>query len=192
MISFGTMLRSAVLPLAILPWHLHAQSVEPTCNARGSREWLQHRGSPLDSATVAIANATAKLCYSRPSARGRVVFGGIVPIGKMWRTGANEPTVLYLTSGATVAGVRLQPGRYLLLTVPRPESWIIAFYTARSDDPGEMFRTMSPVGQGTAAVEQLENPIETFTIRSEVASNQNEFLLEWERVRVRVPITFIT
>jgi hypothetical protein len=55
-----------------------------------------------------------------------------------------------------------------------------------------MFRTMSPVGQGTAAVEQLENPIETFTIRSEVASNQNEFLLEWERVRVRVPITFIT
>ena len=169
MISFVTMLRSAVLSLAFLPRLLHAQSVEPTCKARGSREWLQHRGSPLDSATVVITRATAKLCYSRPSARGRAVFGGIVPFGKMWRTGANEPTVLYLTSGAEVAGVRLQPGRYLLLTVPRPESWIIAFYTARSDDPGEMFRTMSPVGQGRAAVEQLANPIETFTIRSEVS-----------------------
>jgi hypothetical protein len=163
-----------------------AQSVGPMCKVRGSREWLAHRGSPFDSASVVIGGQTAKICYSRPSARG------LVPYDTMWRTGANEPTILHLTFAAAVAGVRLQPGRYLLFTVPRPKSWIIAFYTAQSDDPGEMFRTMSPVGQGTATAEQLENPIETFTIGGTEEADRGQFLLEWEHVRVRIPVTFIS
>ena len=192
MISFGLLLQLAVLSLGVVPGLLPTQGAHPVCKVRGSREWLASRGSPLDSAAIVLGDATAKLCYSRPSARGRVVFGGIVPWGQAWRTGANEPTVLYLTSTAEVAGVRLEAGRYVLLTVPRAERWVIAFYTAQSDDAVEMFRTMSPVGQGTAAAEELEHPVETLTIRGIVEPNRNEFVLEWERVRVRVPVTFIT
>jgi hypothetical protein len=110
----------------------------------------------------------------------------------LWRTGANEPTVLHLPFAAEVAGVRLQPGRYLLLTVPRPESWIIVFYTANSDDSGEMFRTMSQVGQGVASTEPLENPIDTFTIRGTDGSDRAELLLEWQHVRVRIPVLLIS
>ena len=87
-----------------------AQEPVPACKVQGSHEWLSQRSSPLDSATLVIAGTTAKVCYSRPSARGRVVFGGIVPYNKLWRTGANEPTVLHLPFPAEVAGIRLEAG----------------------------------------------------------------------------------
>ncbi len=192
MFTFTASLGTIGLALTFLGRSLVAQTPSPNCKARGSHEWLAHRSSPFDSATVSIAGRTAKICYSRPSARGRLVFGSTVPYGMLWRTGANEPTVLHLPFAAEVAGVRLQPGRYLLLTVPRPESWIIAFYTANSDDSGEMFRTMSQVGQGVASTEPLENPIETFTIRGTDGSDRAELLLEWQHVRVRIPVRLIS
>jgi hypothetical protein len=57
---------------------------------------VKGRQSPLDSLTFTVANQTVKVCYGRPSARGRTMIGGQgVPYGKLWRTGANEPTVIF-------------------------------------------------------------------------------------------------
>ena len=65
------------------------------------------RKSPLDSLSFTVAKQTVKLCYGRPSSRGRVMLGGeAVPYGKLWRTGANEPTVFFTPVALTVAGVR--------------------------------------------------------------------------------------
>ena len=160
----------------------------PTCEVRGSREWLSHRSSPLDSVILVIGGRTAKICYSRPSARGRVVFGGMIEYGKLWRTGANEPTVLHLSFAAEVAGIQLQKGRYMLFTVPRPAQWQVAIYASEAHDAVEMFRSMRAVGQGVAPTEALMEPVETFTIRGVDGVTDGELLLEWERVRVRIPI----
>jgi len=160
----------------------------PTCEVRGSREWLSQRSSPLDSAILVIGGRTAKICYSRPSARGRVVFGGIIEYGKLWRTGANEPTVLHLSFAAEVAGIQLQKGRYMLFTVPRPTQWQVAIYASEARDAVEMFRTMRAVGHGVAPTEVLADPVETFTIRGIERATEGELVLEWERVRVRIPI----
>ena len=57
---------------------------------------LEGRKSPLDSLSFKVADRTVKVCYGRPSSRGRVMLGGsAVPYGKIWRTGANEPTIFY-------------------------------------------------------------------------------------------------
>ncbi len=137
---------------------------------------------------VVIGGNVAKVCYSRPSARGRTVFGGLVPYGKAWRTGANEPTVLHLPFPAEVAGVRLDAGRYMLFTVPQPERWVIAIFISDATDPVEMFQTMRSVGEGMVVAESLETHVETFTIRGTTGAAVAELILEWERVRVRIPI----
>src|SRR5213595_2516072 len=154
----------------------------PTCEVRGSREWLSHRSSPLDSVILVIGGRTAKVCYSRPSARGRVVFGGMIEYGKLWRTGANEPTVLHLSFAAEVAGVPLPKGRYMLFTVPRPAQWQVAIYASEAHDAVEMFRSMRAVGQGVAPTEALMDPVETFTIRGVDGVTEGELLLEWEQL----------
>ena len=112
----------------------------------------------------------------------------MVEYGKLWRTGANEPTVLHLPFAADVAGARLEPGRYMLFTAPSPERWVVAFFTSEAEDPVQMFRDMRPVAQGAAAPEDLPDLVETFTIRGIDGEVEGALALEWERVRVRIPI----
>src|SRR3954466_7853229 len=87
---------------------------------------VQGRKSPLDSLTFKVADQPVKVCYGRPSSRGRVMLGGeAVPYGKLWRTGANEPTVFYAPVALKVAGIAVQPGVYSLYTVPGASEWEI-------------------------------------------------------------------
>jgi hypothetical protein len=158
------------------------------CAVRGSQEWLSQRASPLDSATVTLGGRTAKVCYSRPRARGRIVFGELVPYGRPWRTGANEPTILHLPFPAVVAGVRLDPGRYLLLTVPQRGDWTVVINRTTGTDPAEMFAGIEEVGLGIARSEALEDYVETLTIRGTTNSMVAQLIIEWEHTRVRVPI----
>src|SRR2546430_13590132 len=64
-----------------------------------------------------------KLCYSRPSARGRKVMGGLVPFGQPWRLGANEATSIRVPVAAEIAGVRVAPGTYTLYVIPGASKW---------------------------------------------------------------------
>src|SRR5215210_4091730 len=87
---------------------------------------LEGRKSPLDSLTFAVSGKQVKVCYGRPSSRGRVMLGGTdIPYGKLWRTGANEPTILFAPVPLKVAGIQVQPGVYSLYTVPGPKDWEI-------------------------------------------------------------------
>lgn len=135
------------------------------------------------------------LCYSRPSARGRSVYDSIAPFGKVWRTGANEPTVLELTAHAAVAGVPLPAGRYAILTVPQPAGWVVLFHTFTTpdsafDDPAHVFQSLREVGRGTMHAEVVATPVETFTIRTVTDEDGQAFVLEWGTIRARMPVHF--
>src|SRR6185436_19885926 len=65
--------------------------------------------------------------YNRPSKKGRVIFGGLVPYGKTWRTGANEPTTFETNKKLTIGDKTLPPGKYSLWTVPNEQSWSVVF-----------------------------------------------------------------
>lgn len=160
----------------------------PRCPVRGSAQWLATRPSPLDSATVSIDSGIAKLCYSRPHARGRVVFGALVAYGRAWRTGANEPTTLYLTVPATVAGASLAAGRYVLLTVPDRDRWAVVFHTAEGTEASEMYRTLKRVAVAWAEASQAADTVEQLTVRPAPATEPPGFILAWETTRVRLPV----
>ena len=90
-------------------------------------DWpVRGRVSPIDSLTFELSGHPVKICYGRPSARGRTMLGGRdVPYGRLWRTGADEPTMIHTTVAISVAGMEIDPGTYSLYTVPGEKEWLI-------------------------------------------------------------------
>ncbi len=159
----------------------------PACHVRGSQQWLATRPSPLDSAVVTVPGTVAKICYSRPSARGRSV-DSLVPPGRAWRMGANEPTTITATNRLSIGGALLDAGRYVILAVPGVKQWRLVFYTTPDTEPAKMFRNLKQVATGTGEVEPLVEPVERFTIRQEGDGATVNLLLEWGTWRVRIPV----
>jgi hypothetical protein len=154
---------------------------------------LATRQSPLDSISFTVGTAEVKLCYGRPSARGRTMIGGsAVPFGKLWRTGANEPTMIHTTGPLVIAGVAVPAGSYSIYTVPGEHEWSVIVNRSITQWGHESQYTdqvrAQEVGHGTAASASLTTPIETLLFRTEPAGNGVNLLLEWERTRVTIPI----
>jgi hypothetical protein len=74
---------------------------------------------------VGLTNVTIE--YNRPSARGRKIFGDLVPMGKVWRTGANKATSIEVDGTVEVQGQKLEAGKYSIFTIPAADSWTIIF-----------------------------------------------------------------
>ena len=155
---------------------------------------VEGRASPYDSVRVTVGNRVAQICYGRPSAKGRVIVGGLVPYGELWRAGANEPTIIHLPFNAEIAGLSVPAGSYSLYTVPQQSGdWtlIINRSTSQWGHPSSYTADVQAQELGRAPIrtERLEQHVETFTIRSQAAgANQADILLEWERTRARIPI----
>lgn len=152
------------------------------------------RTSPRDSVTLTVGSTVVKVCYSRPSARGRTMIGGdAVPFGRVWRTGANEATMVHLTGALMIAGVHVEPGTYALYTVPGEREWEIVINRSYLQWGHESSYTDSvraqEVGRGRAAPQRPDAPVEQFTIRAVPAAGGNaDLVLEWETTRVVVPV----
>jgi Protein of unknown function (DUF2911) len=180
--------------------------VDMSCIAREDLAPLEDRASPLDSVTFHVAGQDVKVCYGRPSARGRTMIGtgssegpvemGKVPFGKLWRTGANEATLLRTPIALSVAGVEVPAGSYSIYTVPGPTEWEIIVNRSYSQWGMEGLYTdeirAQEVGRGTAPVESTDGHVEMFTIRGEESEGGSaRLLLEWEGTRVPIPVSAI-
>lgn len=168
--------------------------VDVNCKPMVDRMKLEGRASPYDSTVVTIDGQSAKICYGRPSARGRMMIGGeAVAYGKLWRTGANEPTTIHLPFAASMAGVAVEPGSYSIYTIPGEKEWGVILNRSITQWGHEGRYTPEvqgqEVGRGTVMSERLEDHVEMFTIRSEPGGRgKANFVLEWEHTRVRIPI----
>jgi hypothetical protein len=165
---------------------------DPVCPSRNVP--LAGRKSPLDSLTFTIARQPVKVCYGRPSSRGRTMLGGKdIPYGKLWRTGANEPTIFYAPIPLRVAGLNVPPGVYSLYTVPGPREWEIIVNRSISqwgkEDQYTAKVKAQELGRAKVKSEVLKTPVETFTIKAEPeGDNAASLLLDWEKTRVRIPV----
>jgi hypothetical protein len=171
---------------------VHTVNPDTTCASRNVP--LEGRKSPLDSVTFSVGGQPVKVCYGRPSSRGRVMLGGEnVPYGKLWRTGANEPTIFYAPTTLALAGIKVPKGVYSLYTVPGPREWEVIVNRSISQWGEESNYTdkvkAQEVGRAKVKTETTATPVETFTIRAEPAGNNaTSLLLEWEKTRVRIPV----
>ena len=182
----------ALLSLAAAPAPVVADSACPVLLPNDVP--VQGRQSPLDSLTFTVAKQTVKVCYGRPSARGRTMIGGkAVPYGKLWRTGANEPTVIFTPVSLEIAGVKVPPGKYSLYTVPGEKEWVIIVNKSTSQWGQENSYTKEvqaqEVGRGKAPAVTQPDAIETFTISAQPQQGEaQQLMLLWEKTRVAIPI----
>lgn len=163
----------------------------PACRFTASGEELTRRASPPDSASLRLGDATVKLCYGAPSVRGREIVGGLVPYGRPWRMGANEPTTLHLPFAAEVGGVRLEPGSYSLYAIPGESEWTIVLNgaTERWGVPIDDAVRSHDVGSFSVQPQALEEPVERMSIELEAADGDAaRMVLEWETTRLSCPI----
>jgi hypothetical protein len=117
--------------------------------------------------------------------------GKDISYGKLWRTGANEPTIFFTSIPVSVAGIAVSPGVYSLYTVPGQKEWEIILNRSISQWGKEDQYTdevkAQELGRAKVKSESISSPIETFTIRSEPKGKDAELVLEWEKTRVQIP-----
>jgi len=121
--------------------------------------------SPSAKVHQTIGLSEVSVDYSRPAMRGRVIFGDLVPYGKLWRTGANMRTKFTTDSDLKIAGKELKKGSYAILSVPNKDAWDIIFYTEYQGGGAPAQLDESKVAlKFSAKTYPMETPVENFTI----------------------------
>ena len=123
------------------------------------------QASPKGYIKQTVGLTDVEVTYSRPGARGRAVFGNLVPFGKLWRTGANENTIINFGDDVVIDGKTLKKGKYAIYTIPKIESWEVIFYLS-TDNWGlpENWNDAYVALRTTVKENALPTPLETFTI----------------------------
>ena len=146
------------------------------------------QASPKCTLEQAVGLIDVAIQYSRPSAKGRVIFGNLVPFGKLWRTGANENTTISFSDDVIIDGKTLKKGKYALFTTPKADNWEIVFYSA-TDNWGnpETWDESQVALRTTAKSESLCKPVESFTIGIQSLDNNFANLeLSWEKTMASI------
>ena len=147
--------------------------------------------SPSEKLTTMVGLTEVNIEYSRPSARGRAIFGNLVPYGQVWRTGANANTKVSFSDDVTIGDTTLKAGTYALYTKPGKENWDVMFYsdatnwgTPRKWDESKVAATINvPAMQMPAPIK-----VETFSIMlDDLTNNGANIGIMWSDIYVAIP-----
>jgi tetratricopeptide (TPR) repeat protein len=128
--------------------------------------------------------------YSRPNKNGREIFGGLVPYGKLWRTGANAVTKIKFSRAVTLGGKEIPAGEYALFTIPTANEWTIILSQDAKVQSAADYKQENDAARITATPEPLPITIETFTIAlNDVKGASATLDLLWDKTRVPVKLT---
>lgn len=146
--------------------------------------------SPPASATCDLGGGkTIKTDYSSPRMKGRKIYGGLVPYGEVWRTGANEATTFITSADVTVGGTSVPAGSYTIFTVPNADSWKLII-NKKTGEWGIPYKYQSDeLARVDMNVSKLPSPVEDFTISYEKTGNGCTMHIDWETTRASVAIT---
>ncbi|MBP2833047.1 DUF2911 domain-containing protein [Aquimarina sp. U1-2] len=150
--------------------------------------------SPFQKTEIKLGVIDVSLEYSRPSMRGRKIFGALVPYDQIWRTGANKNTKIVLSDYVRIGGIELEAGTYTIFSKPSVDSWDIYFHT-EIDEYGvpEDFNPDNSVARINVPTIKLDRKIETLSITfAELTTNSASLIISWENIEVYVPIEIPT
>ena len=155
-----------------------------------AQEDKSKRPSPPASAECKFSDGKSiKIDYSSPRAKGRKIFGSLVPYDKIWRAGANESTTFVTDSAVVVGGKNVPAGNYTIFTVPEADKWtlVISKKTGEwgTDYPGES----EDLARVPMSVSKTGAPVENFTIGFDQGGNKCTLHMDWENSRASVDIT---
>lgn len=145
------------------------------------------RPSPPANAQCQFSDGKSiKVDYSSPRAKGRKIFGDLVPYGQVWRTGANEATAFVTDTALTAAGKDIPAGNYTIFTVPAADKWTLII-NKKTGEWGIPYKYESDeLARVDMHVSKTSAPVENFTIAFDQKGNTCTMRMEWENTRAQV------
>jgi hypothetical protein len=142
--------------------------------------------SPRDSVKISFNGKTISVNYGRPSMRGRKIMGGLVPLDKVWRTGANEATAFITEADLVIEGVEVPKGSYTIYTLPSEKQWRLII-NKQTGQWGTVYHQEMDLSRIPMKKRAFKEPVEIFTIALEKNGNSTGRLkLIWEKTEVWV------
>jgi Protein of unknown function (DUF2911) len=144
--------------------------------------------SPPETASVELNGKTVTIDYSAPSMRGRKIKGGLVPFGKVWRTGANAATTLKTPVDLKIGGLTVPAGTYTLYSLPTENDWTLII-NKQTGQWGTQYDEKQDLGRVPLQTTDVNPTVETFKIHFEKTNGvQTELHLTWENSDGSVPV----
>lgn len=156
---------------------------------------FKSRLSPQDTVTFKFNDLELEVFYNRPSKRNREIFGALVPYNQVWRTGANEATTFETNQAVSILDNKLNTGKYTLWTVPNDTVWQVIFNSKQY--PWGVDETMKPMREPafdvvnvSVPVQNLNKPVEQFTIGFDNSTSELFLTMAWDTVKIMIPIEY--
>ena len=155
---------------------------------------LTPKASPAAKMQQKVGLADIQIEYSRPGAKGRVIFGDLIPFGQMWRLGANENTKITTSEALIIGKDTLNAGTYALFAKPGPTNWELYFYADYSNwGLPEPWDPKKVVLQASVVVQKTQDFQENLAISLDALTNNGGTLLIcWENTKVSLPFSLNT
>lgn len=148
--------------------------------------------SPTQTIKQDFALGSIELTYSRPMAKGRKVFGDLVPYNKLWRTGANSATIIKFTDAVEINGKKIDTGSYALYTIPGIDTWEIILNKGISNWGVTNYKESDDVLKFKVQAIKMKMATESFTMQfADVKAESCALHLMWEKTAVAIPITAV-
>jgi hypothetical protein len=146
------------------------------------------RASPHAEVTAVLAGKKIAVSYGRPFMKGRAIFGGLVPWGQVWRTGADEATVFTTEADVVIGGLKVPKGEYALFTIPTEKQWTLVVNKTAKQWGAFKYDVAQDLGRVPMTVAGAAKPVEQFTIEMVPAGKQVTLKLMWDKTVASVAI----
>ena len=167
-----------------------AKDVDLVIAAQAERDTL--KGSLKALVTGKIGNTVTTINYYSPAVRGRVIWGGLVPIDQVWVTGAHKATSIEFEGPVQIGGVELPAGKYGFFTIPSKDEWTIIInknwdqhLTDEYDQKDDLVRV-----KVKPEVENINQERLRYVVESE-GGNKGEIAIYWEKLEISLPVTVL-
>jgi hypothetical protein len=170
--------------------HLTLASIILFSFTAGAQSLKVPAASPTQTIKQAFALSEITIEYSRPSVKGRVIYGDLVPYGKVWRTGANNATTITFGENVKLEGKDVPAGTYALYTIPGKDSWEILIYKdLKLGGDVVKYKKEDELTRFTVKPITLNDKVETFTINvSNITPKTASIELLWDRTKVSIGV----
>lgn len=150
--------------------------------------------SPRANVKQTVGLTNFELDYSRPSVRGREIFGDLLPYGEMWRTGANKNTTLTFDTDINFGGKEVKAGTYAVFTKLNEKSWDIYLYSDTENwGVPEEWKDDKVVCSLSVPVKKAVEKVETFTISfNDLGTEEFNLVFAWSNVKLEVQVSLPT
>ncbi len=145
--------------------------------------------SPTSTVSQDFSTSKIEITYSRPSMRGRKVFGDLVPFGQVWRTGANAATKVTFGEEVLIGGATVKPGSYSLYTIPGEKEFVVVINKNTGSWPGEEFPKADDIVRFSVPASKTSSTVETFSIDiGNITFSTCSIDIMWENTQISIPV----